>query len=119
MKTWYMTEENELQLQYGQLRVVQDIEALRVRIDAALQVVKGELDDPTKGVDYFGIIFSATPISMKVQELSRVILNQDGVENVVFERVEHNKITQSLHFYFTIESVYGTFVYDREIEKLS
>lgn len=108
-----MTEENELQLKYGKLRVVEDLEALRVRIDAALQIVKGELDDPNQGVDYFGIIFSNTPVSMKVQEISRVILQQEGVDSLTFNSAEFNKVSQTFTFKFTIYSIYGTFDYDR------
>lgn len=116
MKTWYLTKENELQLQFGQLKVVEALEALRVRIDAALQVVKGEMDDPNLGVDYFGIIFSNTPVSMKVQEISRVILQQEGVENVEFVSAEFDRERQVLTFKFTIYSVYGDFEYDRTFD---
>ena len=113
MKTWYLTKENELQLQFGQLRLVEDLEALRVRIDAALQIVKGELDDPNLGVDYFGIIFSNTPVAMKVQEICRVILQQEGVENVEFNSAEFDHEKQVFTFKFTIYSIYGDFEYDR------
>lgn len=118
MKTWYMTKENDLQLKFGQLKLVEDLEALRVRIDAALQIVKGELDDPTQGVDYFGIIFSNTPMSMKIQEITRVIMLQDGVENVEFTNASFDKRTQTLHFEFHIYSVYGDFDYDRTFDNI-
>lgn len=117
MKTWFMTDENELQIQFGQLRVVEDLQALRVRIDAALQVVKGELDDPNQGVDYFGIIFSNTPVSMKVQEICRVIMQQEGVDNVEFVSAEFDRLHQTFTFKFTIYSVYGDFEYDRTFDK--
>lgn len=119
MKTWYMNEENALQLQYGQIKLAKDLEALRVRIDAALQVVKGELDDASAGVDYFGIIFSNTPISMKVQEISRVILSVEGVENLSFKNVEFDRKNQTFRFYFTIYSIYGDIQYDKVIENPS
>lgn len=119
MKTWYMTKENDLQLQYGQIRLVKDLEALRVRIDAALQVIKGELDDLSLGVDYFGIIFSNTPISMKIQEISRVILSIDGVEDLTFDKVEFDKVSQTFRFYFKIYTVYGNMDYDKIIENPS
>lgn len=116
MKTWYLNKENDLELKYGVLRVVEDLEALRVRIDAALQVVKGEMDDPNIGVDYFGIIFSNTPVSMKVQEISRVILQQEGVKNLEFNSAEFDRRAQAFIFKFTIHSIYGDFQYDRTFE---
>lgn len=119
MKTWEMNEEDELQLAHGQIMMKQELEALRVRIDAALQVIKGEVDDQDIGVDYFGIIFSNTPISMKVQEICRVILLQDGVEDVEFENAEVDKRTGALHFRFTIYSVYGEFDYDKTFENIA
>lgn len=119
MKTWYMNNENALQLQYGQIKLAKDLEALRVRIDAALQVVKGELDDASAGVDYFGIIFSNTPISMKVQEISRVILSVEGVEDLSFNNVEFDRKNQTFKFYFTIYSIYGEIQYDKIIENPS
>ena len=119
MKTWYMTEENDSQLQYGQIQLAKDMEALRCRIDSALQVIKGELDDANLGVDYFGIIFSNTPVSMKVQELSRVILSVEGVESLTFEKVEFDKQHQTFRFYFNIYTVYGSMDYDKVIENPS
>ena len=116
MKTWYLTKENSLQLQYGQIRMAKDMEALRSLIDSRLQIVKGELDDKTIGVDYFGIIFSNTPVSMKVQEISRAILSIDGVENVTFESVEFDRKNQTFKFYFTIDSVYGALEYEKTFE---
>lgn len=116
MKTWYLTKENSLQLQYGQIRMAKDMEALRCRIDSELQIVKGELDDTSKGVDYFGIIFSNTPVSMKVQEISRVITAINEVESVTFENVEFDRRNQTFKFYFTIQSVYGDFEYEKTFE---
>ena len=81
-----------------------------------LQIVKGELDDKTIGVDYFGIIFSNTPVSMKVQEISRAILSIEGVENVSFENVEFDRKNQTFKFYFTIDSVYGALEYEKTFE---
>lgn len=98
------------------IKVVSDIEALRVRIDAALQVVKGELDDLSKGVDYFGIIFSNTPISMKVQEISRVITSVDGVRDIEYKNGTFDRRNNALKFYFTIRSDYGDLDYDKLFE---
>lgn len=140
MKTWNLTQKTETspgndlstQKAYGKLNVTQpdgstaietvqgtiidmvsEIEALRVRIDAALQVIKGELDDSSLGVDYFGIIFSNTPISMKLQEINRVISAVEGVRDVEYKSGYFDKITKSLHFYFRIRSAYGDIDYDK------
>lgn len=116
MKTWNLDKNNDLTLQYGQIQMNSDIEALRVRIDAALQVVKGELDDANQGVDYFGIIFSNTPISMKVQEISRVMSAIEGVEEIEYKSGTFDKRTHAMHFYFRIRSAYGDIDYDKLFE---
>lgn len=113
MNTWSMDDMNDLELMYGQIKVNENLLALKTRIDAALQVIKGEVSDESMGVDYFGIIFSNTPVSMKVQEICRVLNDIDGVSSVEFEDAEFNKETQVLTFHFTIYSVYGTFAYDK------
>lgn len=116
MKTWYLTDKNGLETEYGQIKIVTELQALRSRIDAELQVVKGEVDDPNIGVDYFGIIFSNTPLMMKVQELTRVINQIPGVNSVEFDRAESDKKTQTLRFFFTIHSIYGRLSYDRTFD---
>lgn len=143
MKTWNLTPKTETssgndlttQRGYGTTMVIQpdgtlapgtvegtlistvaELEALRVRIDAALQIVKGELDDSSLGVDYFGIIFSNTPISMKIQEISRVITAVEGVESIEYKSGTFDKRTNALHFYFRIRSAYGDIDYDKLFE---
>lgn len=121
MKTWYLTPKtydnpgNDVALQLGQIKSVSDLDALRVRIDAALQIVKGELQDPTIGVDYFGIVMSDTPIPMKVQELCRVINGVEGVKNVTYESAVLNKNTGVITFRFTIQSIFGDLEYEKGI----
>lgn len=125
MKTWYLTKKtdpdggNNLVSQDGYIKMAADLEALRVRIDAALQVVKGEVDDPNLGVDYFGIIMSNTPLSMKVQEIARVVNALEGVESLQFERAEVNRVTGTLEMYFTIKSVYGDLEYNKTFENIA
>ncbi len=117
MLAWNMNKKNELVLtKTGQISMVNRIEELRVALDAALQVVKGELDDYEQGVDYFGIIFADTPLSIKVQELTRVIKLNNEVRDVKFVRAEVDKKTQCLKFYFDITSIYGDFSYDNSFE---
>ena len=99
-----------------QISLVDKIDALRVALDSALQVVKGELDDTTKGVDYFGIILTDTPLSIKVQELTRVIKQNTEVQEVFFKRAEVNREGSQLKFYFDIKSIYGQFSYDNTFE---
>ena len=117
MLVWNMDKNNDLMMtQTGQIALANKIEALRVALDSALQVVKGELDDTTQGVDYFGIVLSDTPLSLKVQELTRVIMQNSEVQDVRFLRAEVDKKKNQLKFYFDITSVYGTFFYDNSFE---
>lgn len=121
MKTWDLTQKtptdngNDVTMSDGVIKTVTDLEALRVRIDSALQVIKGELQDPNIGVDYFGIILSNTPIPIKVQELCRVINSLDGVKSVTYESAVLNKVTGVLTFKFTVHSVFGDLQYEKEI----
>lgn len=121
MKTWNLTPKtqedpgNDVTLSQGQIDVVSELEALRVRIDAALQVVKGELQDPQEGVDYFGIIMSNTPIPIKIQELCRVINNIEGVKSTTYNSAILNKETGVLTFNFTVHSVFGDLLFEKEI----
>ena len=100
----------------GQISLVNKLDALRVALDSALQVVKGELDNTTQGVDYFGIVLSDTPLSLKVQELTRVIMQNEEVQDVKFLRAEVDKKKNQLTFYFDITSIYGQFAYDNSFE---
>jgi hypothetical protein len=125
MKTWYLTKKtdpdggNNLTTQDGYIKMATDIEALRVRIDAALQVVKGEVSDPNLGVDYFGVIMSNTPLNIKIQEIARVVNNLEGVESLQFNRAEVDRTTGTLDMFFTIKSVYGDIEYNKTFEKLA
>lgn len=117
MISWDLDKNNEIPLtKNGQIAMVSKLDELRVALDSALQVVKGELDDSTQGVDYFGIILSDTPLSIKVQELTRVIQNNTEVKDVRFLRAEVNKKENKLTFYFDITSIYGDFSYDNSFE---
>lgn len=121
MKTWTLTQKtetssgNDTTLEYGQIKTDTDLLALRSRIDATLQVVKGELQNPNDGVDYFGVILSDTPIPLKVQELCRVINGIEGVKSTTYEYATLDKQTGVLTFRFTIHSVFGDLEYEKEI----
>lgn len=117
MLVWDMDKNNDLMLgKSGQISLANKLDALRVALDAALQVVKGELDDETQGVDYFGIILSDTPLSIKVQELTRVMKQNSEVQEVFFQRAEVDRKNNKLTFYFDINSIYGKFSYDNSFE---
>lgn len=116
MLAWNMDKDNDLVLKNGQISLVNKLDELRVALDSALQVVKGELDDATQGVDYFGIILSDTPLSLKVQELTRVMMLNSEVQDVRFLRAEVDKKKNQLTFYFSITSIYGQFAYDNSFE---
>ena len=125
MKTWYLTKKtdlddgNEMVAQNGYIKMASDLEALRIRIDAALQVFKGEVDDPSVGVDYFGIIMSNTPLSMKVQEIARVVTALEGVESIQFEGAAIDRTTGTLEMNFTIKSVFGVLEYNKTFENMA
>lgn len=125
MKTWTLTEKtptdngNDVSLSHGNISIDTDLEALRTRIDANLQIVKGELQDSAMGVDYFGVIFGNGPLSFKVQELSSVISGIDGVREVLFNGAKTNKQTNTLTFEFTIKSIYGDIEYEKSFENIA
>lgn len=138
MKTWYLTKKTDPDggnnigtettyvakgggafIRGSAIKNVSGLEALRVRIDAALQVVKGEVDDPNLGVDYFGIIMSNTPLSMKIQEIARVVNSLDGVESLQFDRAEVDRKSGTLELYFTIKSVFGDLEYNKTFENIA
>jgi len=112
-----MDKNNDLVLtKTGQISMVNKLDELRVALDAALQVVKGELEDSTQGVDYFGVVLSDTPLSLKVQELARVIRQNTEVNDVRFLRAEADRKNNKIIFYFEITSIYGDFAYDNSFE---
>lgn len=109
------TNGNDVTIERGVIKQVSDIEAIRVCIDAALQIVKGELQDKTVGVDYFGIIMSDTPMPIKVQELCRVIKTVDGVDSVTFNSGSLNQKTGEMTFSFTVHTAYGDIEYEKVV----
>ena len=123
MKTWYLTPKtptdngNDVISEYGVIKQVTGIDALRVRIDAALQVFKGELQDESLGVEYFGIVFSGVPLQLKIQELSRVLLTLEGVESVDFESAS-TSANNDLNLTLNIKTVYGDIQYNRVFENI-
>ena len=125
MQTWTLTQKtdldtgNDVSAKYGLISISSDLEALRTVIDANLQTVKGEVPDDNKGVDYFGIVLSNTPLSMKIQEITRVISNINGVESVFFVKAEQDHKTRNVKLYFNIQSVYGTLEYNKSIENIA
>lgn len=136
MKTWGITKKtaidngNEIVIEQNSVHegnatytskviaVREGLEALRTQIDCNLQVIKGEVEDETAGVDYFGIIFSNTPLAMKVQEITRVIMRCEDVNTVKYNKCEIDRVHHSMTFYFTIESVYGEIDYNKTFESL-
>ena len=122
MKTWNLTEKtptdpgNDVSLAYGTIKTDSDLNAIATAITSNLEVIKGELDDPEKGLDLFGIVLSNTPLQMKVQEISRVINNVDGVMSSKFTGATVDRKNSSITFSFEIESVYGTLDYEKTFE---
>lgn len=119
MLVWNLTDDNDLEATSANtIAMSNKLKALRIRIDAALQVIKGELDNSDLGVDYFGIIMSDTPLSIKVQEICRVINLIDEVADVKFVRAETDAKNHKLTFFFTITSVYGEFTYSNTFDNI-
>jgi len=116
MNTFSTDANNDVALTSGNISIVYDSKAIRNKIDNALRIIKGELDDPKIGVDYFNIIMAKTPISMKVQELVRVINSVDGVKETLFNKVNYDAQRQVYNFYFTINSIYGDINYETNID---
>lgn len=122
MKTWNLTEKtptdpgNDVSLAYGTIKMDSDLNAIATAITSNLEVIKGELDDSEKGLDLFGIILSNTPLQMKVQEISRIINNVDGVMSSKFTGATIDRKNSSITFTFEIESVYGTLDYEKTFE---
>lgn len=137
MKTWGITKKtvtdngNEIVVEDNTVRtdnatttskviaIQEGLEALRTQIDCNLQVIKGEVEDETAGVDYFGIIFANTPLAMKVQEITRVIMRCEDVNTVKYQRCGIDRAHNTMTFYFTIESVYGELEYNKTFESLA
>lgn len=122
MKTWNLTEKtptdpgNDVSLAYGTIKMDSDLNAIATAITSNLEVIKGEVDDTEKGLDLFGIILSNTPLQMKVQEISRIINNVDGVMSSKFTGATIDRKNSSITFTFEIESVYGTLDYEKTFE---
>ena len=122
MKTWNLTEKtptdpgNDVSLAYGTIKMDSDLNAIATAITSNLEVIKGEVDDTEKGLDLFGIILSNTPLQMKVQEISRIINNVDGVMSSRFTGATVDRKNSSITFTFEIESVYGTLDYEKTFE---
>lgn len=123
MKTWYLTPRtptdngNDVVAEYGVIKQVSDIDALRVQIDAALQIIKGELQDESLGVDYFGIVLTSVPLQLKLQELSRVLLKIEGVESA--ELVSASTSARGeLNLSLKIKTSYGDIDYNRTFENI-
>lgn len=125
MQTWTITQKsdtsngNDIKAEYGLICIDSNLNALRTQIDCNLQVVKGEVPNEDKGVDYFGIVLSNTPLSMKIQEITRVISNVEGVQDVYFMKATVNKKTHVLSLTFHIQSIYGTLEYNKDIENIA
>ena len=125
MKTWNLTEKtptdpgHDVSLAYGTIKMDSDLNAVATAITANLEVIKGELDDTSKGLDLFGIILSNTPLQMKVQEISRVINNVNGVMSSRVTGAEVDKKANTITFGFEIESVYGSLDYEKTFEGIA
>ena len=117
MKTWNLDEHNDLIVKNGRIDTVDNLKALRVRIQNALQTFKGELEDNEQGVDYFGIMLreGISPV-YKLQEFKRVILNVSGVSSIENSGYQQDKRTGNVTYIFIIKSIYGELTVDQTVE---
>lgn len=116
MRNWELTENNDISIKNGRIITVDRLNALRSRIQSALQTFKGETENVDFGVDYFGIILENIDPSYKIQEFKRVIESLDGVYNVEDYNYKQDKKTGSVTYNFVIKSVYGNISIDQTIE---
>lgn len=110
--------DGDLALIDGVIATDSDMKALANKIDCALSTLKGELDDESLGVDYYNIILSNVPMSMKIRELSRVIYGVQGVTEVTYLSSEKNTKTGELKFRFSIGTIFGTMDYEKTISNI-
>jgi hypothetical protein len=89
------------------LVMASDADSVSQEIESELQLIKGELDDQNRGVDYYGIIFSDAPLALKVQEFTRVIKTNPYVKDVITTNIIPDKTDEKLKFEFVVQSVFG------------
>lgn len=110
--------DGDLAIKDGIISVDSDMKALADSIDCALNTLKGELDDPDAGVDYYNIVLSNVPMSMKIKELTRVIYNIEGVKDVTYVSSEVDNLNGVLRFVFSVDTVFGTMEYTKTIDNI-
>lgn len=115
METWGLYDGDITMDMDGVIRIKKQIECLADRINTALATIRGELDDYSAGVDYYGIIFARTPISLKVVEFTRVISAVEGVKDVEFVSCKTNPQTGVWTFEFDVSSVYGDLTIQKDV----
>lgn len=116
MKTFEVDENNDIVVKNGNLSVVEELEALKNRIQNALQTFKGEIEDTEQGVDYLGIILENINPVYKIQEFKRVIRNIYGVLDVTNATYRQDTQNGTAIFAFEISSIYGKFVIEQGVE---
>jgi hypothetical protein len=99
-----------------ELDMSKDAKSVVQEIENELQLIKGELDDENRGVDYYGIIFSNTPINMKVAEFVRVIQMNPYVKEVTMTKFTKDPKTGTAHFSFTMNSIFGDLEVIQDVE---
>lgn len=102
----------------GEIRIKSKMECLADRINAVLSTIVGETDDITEGVDYYGIVFAKTPISLKVVEFTRAIKTVEGVDDVQFVGCRTNPRSGVWTFIFDISSIYGNLKVEKDVANI-
>lgn len=117
MRNFNLSEDNDLIVKNGRIDIVQNLRALRSRIQSALQTFLGEIQEEKNfGVDYFGVILQNIHPSYKIQEFKSVIESISGVYGVEDYGYKQDLNKGIITFTFTIKSIYGNINIDQSID---
>jgi len=68
------------------------------------------------GVRYFEVVWKKRPNLLQIdREFKRVILNTEGVQNLVRYRSELDVVNRKYSVNFTANTIYGTVVFNRDL----
>lgn len=117
MRNFNLSDDNDLMLKGGKIDVVQNINALRSRLQSALQTFLGEVQGEEEfGVDYFGIILQNIHPAYKMQEFKRVIESISGVYEVEDYGYKQDLNKGIIEFTFTIKTIYGNITISQSVD---
>lgn len=117
MRSFNLNDNNDIIIKNGQIDVPKNENALRARIQSALQTFIGEIQGEDEfGVDYFGIIFQNIHPSYKIQEFKRTIESINGVYEVESVDYKQDQKTGVATFTFNIKTIYGNISIEQSVD---